>query len=332
MEEKYIVLHAFSNGRDGTVLRLAKCKTTEVHVALKCIPLPTNKPATRDMVRKEAEIMRTRLPRHTNILHCMDFFEGEYEAIIVLEFCEDGDLLDLVNDHGKYTEDEARIMFVSITTGLLEMHKNNIAHRDIKLENILIRGDDTLVVADFGFARRYAPGEHFRSPCGTLTYAAPELHEHYSKMRVDPEAADVFALGVVLYALISAHLPFNGTTDEEVVNNIRSGKYDMPKDISHSLRHLLQSMLAVNAKQRPSLRSILSHAWVTGAAHDTHTNNTTGKLQEPSPVSIPARNLSNSILYASAAAAAATHKTEQHRSDSNNVFTMLCKSVASLVV
>ncbi len=316
-------------------------------------------------------------------------------TIMVVIFCmQPLDPLYSYHHSGAFCEAEARDMFEVIAKGVEETHRQNIAHRDIKLENILLRADGSLVVGDYGLARGYTPGEQFHSPCGTLTYAAPELHENPSKMRVDPgnyyqyarfftfllrlfkvcsqystqlfllrscvicivrnshkysylklflEAADVFALGVVLYALAAARLPFNGTTDEQVVANIRIGKYDMPANISAPLRSLIQSTLAVNPKHRPSLAAILEHAWVKPdcVAVAISAPSVIGVKSAPKPLAYDVKNVSATLLEVASNASRHASKgsnkntSTQKKKSSNvdkrrqSVFSVFCRSVAS---
>ncbi len=232
--KEYKVGMIVSSG-EGTLIRRAVQLSSGTTVMLKSI-LSSSK-IKRDNARLEADLMQGL--DHENILKCFGVFESSTEIVLVLEFAAGGDLLDYVNSHGALNEEEARRLFEQITHALLETHSHGIAHRDVKLENILLRSDTTMLLSDFGLAKPYARDERFCSTVGTLSYAAPELTHRADSLGIDPEAADVYALGVVLYAMITAHLPFAGSTDTELRQNVRAGNYiPLPSHISTSLSSL----------------------------------------------------------------------------------------------
>jgi serine/threonine protein kinase len=192
----------------------------------------------------------------------MEYFECQQETIIVIEFCENGDLLDMVNAHGKFSEDDCKKMFKQVLAAVTYLHDNHIAHRDIKLDNIFQTEDGTLKLGDFGFATTYVPGQKLNRSCGTLTYAAPEMLVVPEEVSYSPELIDVYSLGVVLYGLAVAYLPHDLSDDDELIAEIRSGEYYMPEDLSEGLRDLIRGMLCVDPAKRLTLSQAANHRWI----------------------------------------------------------------------
>merc|ERR1712168_1224912 len=94
-----------------------------------------------------------------------------------MECAKRGDLLDFIHVQGILEEPEARKLFSQIMNALKYLHENNIVHRDLKCENILIASENKLKLGDFGFAREYKEDEDLLSEtfCGSPAYAAPEI-------------------------------------------------------------------------------------------------------------------------------------------------------------
>lgn len=157
-------------------------------------------------------------------------------------------------------------MFKQMISAVEHMHSRNIAHRDIKLENILVDSRDmTLKVADFGYASQGT--EQLRSYRGTFTYMAPEIKEG----RVyDGAKADLFSVGVVLFILVRGIFPFKEARKEEYFYNLLCQKnyteYWSKVESTHlseEFRELLQRLLAYDPSERPSIAEIKAHPWMT---------------------------------------------------------------------
>lgn len=107
-----------------------------------------------------------------------------------------------------FSDLEIKSLFKKIVEGVAYLHKNDIAHRDLKLGNIVLRDLEEPKIIDFGFARRGAHG-NFESGCGTASYMAPELLSNTNTGK-RASKGDVWALGVILYYLLVRKYPFRG--------------------------------------------------------------------------------------------------------------------------
>jgi serine/threonine protein kinase len=92
-----------------------------------------------------------------------------------MEYVNGGELFDLLKASGKLKEPDAFSYFIQIVSALEYCHSNLVTHRDLKLENILVEKDGRIKLADFGLANFLKDGKFLKTPCGSPTYAAPEL-------------------------------------------------------------------------------------------------------------------------------------------------------------
>ena len=108
-------------------------------------------------------------------------------------------------------------------------HNKCIAHRDIKLENILLDDDNNLKIIDFGFSTCIPNDKKVKMFCGTPSYMAPEI---VSKKEYCGPPADIWALGVLLFALLCGTFPFKGSNDKDLYKRIARGEFTVPDHVS----------------------------------------------------------------------------------------------------
>jgi len=149
------------------------------------------------------------------------------------------------------SEDAVRMWAAELVVALGHMRQCGIVHRDIKLENILIDQEGHLRITDFGFAHILrSPDEVLRDPCGTLHYAAPEL---LSTPRRYTRMVDWWALGVVLFELLTLHPPFDAPDKRALVRLICSVNLVFPhgtKPLSPAAQSLLRGLLCKDSGNR----------------------------------------------------------------------------------
>ena len=145
------------------------------------------------------------------------------------------------------------------------IHELGVAHRDIKLENILVTADDDAKLTDFGLCKQQHGNDPMLTTCGTLVYAAPEIirEEPYNGMK-----ADIWSAGIVLYAMIANHFPWILPDDmpperlmKETAQQIVEGNISLPDGISYELQNLLGNLLNVEPEDRPTAEEVLQHPW-----------------------------------------------------------------------
>ena len=148
-----------------------------------------------------------------NIVQVTDFFEEASEFFLVMEFVDGQDLSHLIQSRGRLPESEALPILRDVLSGLGHAHSQGLVHRDLKPSNVLVDKKGRARIMDFGISIM-AGAEKSLTAAGTTIgspwYMSPEqiLHPH----RVD-QRADVYALGIVLYEMLTGSVPFDGETD-----------------------------------------------------------------------------------------------------------------------
>ncbi|KAK8872206.1 hypothetical protein M9Y10_007971 [Tritrichomonas musculus] len=191
---------------------------------------------------------------HPNIIKLYVTFEDEDSQYLVMEYCPNGSLC----DQGCLNSEK----FISYSKQILEAlnycHSKNIAHRDIKPANIFLDQYDHPKLADFGLARQFDSNQTTEEKCGTLMYFAPEFLKQ--PQQICPFKADIWALGITFYYLITGKKPFPNKTIDELKNAIQFGEITFPnKEIDPQIRFLISKMTTINRKMRPTAEQLLQY-------------------------------------------------------------------------
>jgi serine/threonine protein kinase len=159
-------------------------------------------------------------------------------------------------------EQEIRFLFKQLVSALAYCHSRNVAHRDIKLENILLNEEKTMVkLIDFGFSTCIPNEKKVKLFCGTPSYMAPEI---VSKKEYSGPPADIWALGVLLFALLCGRFPFKGANDNELYKRICKGEVEFTDNVSTHARAFVMRIFKLSADQRPTTKDLLKDPWLTG--------------------------------------------------------------------
>ncbi|KAI9367716.1 hypothetical protein BJX61DRAFT_279792 [Aspergillus egyptiacus] len=204
----------------------------------------------------EREVVIMKLIEHPNVISLYDVWENRGELYLVLEYVEGGELFDYVSNHGPLPEEEAVRLFRQIIAGLGYCHRFNICHRDLKPENILLDSDHNVKLADFGMAALQPAGHWLNTSCGSPHYAAPEII-YGRKYRGD--RADIWSCGIILYALLTGFLPFDGGDLHSTLQLVRKGDYMIPPNVSDEAADLIQRILQKKPDDRISMREMWKH-------------------------------------------------------------------------
>lgn len=245
---------------------------------------------------QEISIMK-RVNGHPNIVRLYEVVDTPQHVVLVMEFAAVGDLLRYVRQRQKLNESCAQDLFKQLLDGVFQIHRNNVVHRDLKLENVLLDAFGCLKIADFGVAAVLKKtGQRLTEHCGTPSYIAPEILTENGGYEGFP--VDIWSSGVVLYAMLCGRVPFKGEHLGELKRNIIRGKFTLPAFVSESATELLHRVLAVNPKQRATLEETLGHRWLDGIANRAET--LFGTLWNPYPDdcawSIPAHVNSKELI------------------------------------
>ena len=178
-------------------------------------------------------------------------------SYLILEFIDQGDLFTFINSRGRLKEEVSIYFFRQMLSAMTYCHSFNICHRDLKPENILITNDMQIKIADFGMAALHQTSTHqLVTACGSPHYAAPELLKN---KQYKGDKADIWSLGVILFAMLSATLPFDDPDLRVMMSKTKLGQYKMPKFLSPNAQDLIRRMLQTNPDKRISLQEIWKH-------------------------------------------------------------------------
>lgn len=257
IENDYVIGEVCGSGAFATVRKVTSKNTGQVR-ALKIIKKQKGQDSTRMYL--EVEILKKLV--HPNIMQIFEFYEDKKNFYIITEMCEGGELFDMIVDKGSFSEDEAAWVMKQLMSAINYIHSSNIVHRDLKPENILLdtKKNNIIKIIDWGTARFYEKNKKMNKVSGTPYYIAPEvLFEKYD------EKCDIWSCGVIMYILLCGYPPFNGETDNEILNRIKVGKFVFPEEewenISDEAKDLITQMLQFNPTERYSASQCLNHTW-----------------------------------------------------------------------
>uniref|UniRef100_A0A8C9XQ54 non-specific serine/threonine protein kinase n=2 Tax=Sander lucioperca TaxID=283035 RepID=A0A8C9XQ54_SANLU len=253
-------------GINGKVLEIFQKKTGDKY-ALKML---------QDCAKARREVeLHWRASPCANIVCIIDVYENLYQGrkclLIVMECMDGGELFSRIQDRGDqaFTEREASDIMKSIGEAIQFLHAINIAHRDVKPENLLYsskRPNALLKLTDFGFAKETTSHNSLATPCYTPYYVAPEVlgPEKYDK------SCDMWSLGVIMYILLCGYPPFYSNhglaISPGMKKRIRMGQYEFPNpewsDVSEEAKQLIRTLLKTEPTQRMTITEFMNHPWI----------------------------------------------------------------------
>lgn len=199
--------------------------------------------------------------RHQNLLQLQEVFQDGRRVYMITDFAPNGDVLKYIQDHGAVTEGQSKTWMWQICDAVKYMHNLNFAHRDLKLENLLLDSGMNIKVADFGFVRKNAGNSLSKTYCGSKSYAAPEI---LIGKPYKPKKSDVWALGVILYIIVTGKMPFDETKGtRHILKEQEALKLRWPKHnpVSEDLQLLVTNMFTWFFEKRPDIFSVMEDPW-----------------------------------------------------------------------
>lgn len=196
---------------------------------------------------------------HPHICRLFEMCTMSNHFYMLFEYVSGGQLLDYIIQHGSLREHHARKFTRGIASALQYLHANNIVHRDLKIENIMISTSGEIKIIDFGLSNLFDKSKQLHTFCGSLYFAAPELLK--ASPYTGPEV-DVWSFGVVLYVLVCGKVPFDDENSSVLHEKIKQGKVEYPQHLSIEVISLLSKMLVVDPHRRASLKQVVEHHWM----------------------------------------------------------------------
>jgi len=168
-------------------------------------------------------------------------------VFFVMEYARGGSLLDQLEHAQVFTEETAKFYSAEITLALEYLHNNGILHRDLKLENVVVGADGHCRLADFGLSKLgLFYGRNTESVCGTRCYMAPEMLQG---LRYG-HGVDWWALGIMLYEMITGQLPFYDDNTAALEYCIKNCVVSYPEGISREAGSIMKGLLMKDPSQR----------------------------------------------------------------------------------
>jgi 5'-AMP-activated protein kinase catalytic alpha subunit len=175
-----------------------------------------------------------------------------------MEYANGGELFDFIVKKKRLDEREACKFFQQILSGIEYLHKNKICHRDLKPENLLLDENNNIKIVDFGLSNTYKQGEMLKTACGSPCYAAPEM---IAGKRYQGLPADIWSLGIILYAMACGYLPFEDPNTGKLYKKILNCDYLIPGFITGQCKDMIKKILNVDPATRPKAADIRKHGW-----------------------------------------------------------------------
>lgn len=212
--------------------------------------------------------------RHPNIVEFYRAFSRQDHTYVVLEMCNNGSLTDMVRTRKCLSLPEVRRFMIQICGGVKYMHKRNVIHRDLKMGNIFLDAQMNIKIGDFGLAAVLADEQDRRTTlCGTPNYIAPEILSK-SGTRGHDSKVDVWAIGIICYAMLIGIPPFQSKTQQEIYSKLKTLDYEWKVDshnyIPQDAKDLVAACLNLLATDRPEMDDLVEmNFFKTGVIADT---------------------------------------------------------------
>ncbi|XP_015419220.1 PREDICTED: serine/threonine-protein kinase 33 isoform X3 [Myotis davidii] len=275
IQEIYTFGKILGKGSFGVVIEAIN-KETGTKWAIKKVNKEKAGSSAVKLLEQEVNILKS--VKHEHIIHLEQVFETPKKMYLVMELCEDGELREILKRKEHFSENETRWIIQSLASAIAYLHSNDIVHRDLKLENIMVKSSFTdannemnlnIKVTDFGLAAKKHGGSEamLQSTCGTPAYMAPEvINDHdYSQQ------CDIWSIGVIMYSLLCGEPPFSASSEEKLFELIRKGelRFRGPvwESISDCAKSVLKQLMKVDPAHRITAKELLDNQWITPTAH-----------------------------------------------------------------
>ena len=255
----YEVIERIGVGSYGRVYKVLKNKK---YYVLKEIPLNLSSAAEKiNSVQNEADILSSLNNKY--VVKFYKSFKKNQNIYIIMEYCDNGDLCTFLNRIKKerksndyyLEEDFVWRLFIQMSIGLYYIHSKKIIHRDIKTLNIFLTKKFEAKIGDLGVAKILENTNHAMTFIGTPYYVSPEM----CRNKPYNEKSDIWALGCILYELLTFNHPFTATNQAALFIKILNNKYNpFPPGVPEDLKNMVDFILEKDYELRPSMEDIIT--------------------------------------------------------------------------
>ena len=265
-----------------TIVYKGKIKYTQQYVAIKKIKKEALKEELKlemgvneikdedfekEIMKFNRELINMEKCQCENSVEIYDYFDTEQYFIIIMELCDNNLLYELLKTKNGFNINQIKDILLQLNNVFKKMHENNIAHRDIKINNILVKYLDNkktkfkILLSDYGISNQLiSMSQNYSTHAGTATIMAPEIleGEDYN------DKCDIWSLGITIYYLYFKDLPYKGKCESKILKEIKKlGLTVLDKIKDNNIKDLLSKMLVINPDERISWEDYFNHPFFT---------------------------------------------------------------------
>ena len=213
-----------------------------------------------DQIRVKREFDMLSKFNHPNVILVSEIFENINSYFSVMEFCEGGELFNYIVKKKRLSENESSFFYFQLINGLEYIHSLGIVHRDLKPENLLLTKEYLLKIIDFGLSNYFVKGQKdlLSTPCGSPCYTSPEM---VAGKKYDGTKIDIWATGIILYAMLCGYLPFEDKDNDILFDKILECNIKYPDFLSSESKDLISKILVVDPEKRIDIPGIKNHSF-----------------------------------------------------------------------
>ena len=278
------LLRQLGKGTMGEVYLSQKDGSNTYYATKKIDKIKADRPQVRKYFRTEIEILNKL--KHKKIVRFYDLKQTKSHYYIVMEYCNGGSLFSCLDKYMKlyrkpFSETIVQYLMKQIVSGLKYIHRNGIIHRDIKLDNILVKfynNEDMknlnmmnthIKITDFGISIR--PGENqlaftaLGSPANMDPFILKKLTERNDLVNSEGynQSADIWSLGSICYEMLMGKRVFNGRNVGDLRKKVEIGNYTLPTTLSKETVSFINAMLQYDPKKRLNIEQLSRHKFLT---------------------------------------------------------------------
>ncbi|KAL4479473.1 hypothetical protein ABPG72_011795 [Tetrahymena utriculariae] len=257
-EQKYKELELIGRGTQGSAM-LVECRSDQKRYVSKQVILSNLSEKDQNNAIQELKLLREM--KHPNIVKFIESYKEKNKVIIIMEYCEYGDLSQMIKQKSAKGEliEESTILqwFIQICSALSFIHSKKVIHRDIKSSNIFLTKSNCVKIGDFGISKQLENSmDKANTLVGTPYYLSPEICQN----KPYTYKSDMWSLGCVIYELCSLKHPFKSNSLMSLVMKIATEKTPkIPQNYSLMTNGFIRSLLQKIPEKRPSAQDILNN-------------------------------------------------------------------------
>ncbi len=254
----YILDKKIGKGSFAQVYRAHNKDNENEKYAIKVVNIESLKQKIIDNFKLEIDILKK--ISHENIVKLYDTIEKRYIFYLVIDYCDGGDLNKFIKKNKKLSYDYTQFFYRQIVKGMKYLYDNNIIHRDLKSQNILLCTNGVVKITDFGFVTVKDQNMMMNTLCGSPLYMAPEIMKNKSY----GANVDLWSAGILLYEMLVGEPPFTSDNIYNLIKKIEQFNIYFPDDISDECKELILSLLKINPNERITFNEFFEYSFNIG--------------------------------------------------------------------